>query len=222
MWWERQERGWLVCQACKWEWQDWAQLGLHPVSRPPEGTQLIGSRAGMNPCAQCSMCSALCVSIMLQQSGSDFQCLYSYKVYTCLMICISISWVLLVSEVCLCLRLTWTLKCLTWAGTSLTSSAGPPSPGWPGWTGEETNERPGTDHMTWGPMRGLEKTSPDGAQPRTHGRTDKATLWLNRPSGADSVKSCFFETVFGEFYFWGNIFFMWKRFPGVFLYFLFC
>ena len=34
-----------VCQACQWEWQELAQLGLHPVLRPQEGTQLIGSTA---------------------------------------------------------------------------------------------------------------------------------------------------------------------------------
>ena len=57
-----------------------------------------------------------------------------------------------------------------------------------------------------GPMRGLElimwpegqwealmKTAPDGSHgrtgdTRTDGRTDMATLWLNWPSGADSVK----------------------------------
>ena len=43
------EVAWLVCQACQWESQD---LGLHPVSRAQEGTQLISSTADMNPCAQ--------------------------------------------------------------------------------------------------------------------------------------------------------------------------
>ena len=42
-----------------------------------------------------------------------------------------------------------------------------------------TNERPGTDHVTWGPMRGLEKN----CTYVTNKRTDMATLWLNRPSG---------------------------------------
>ena len=45
---------WLVCQACQWELQVWAQLGLHPVLRPQEGTP------DMNPCAQCRG-DSLCV-----------------------------------------------------------------------------------------------------------------------------------------------------------------
>ena len=44
---------WLVCHPCQWEWQEWAQLGLHPICRPWEGTELIGSTADLNPCAQC-------------------------------------------------------------------------------------------------------------------------------------------------------------------------
>ena len=35
-----------------------------------------------------------------------------------------------------------------------------------------TNERPETDHVTSGPMRGLEKTAPHGTEPET----DWATL----------------------------------------------
>ena len=31
------------------------------------------------------------------------------------------------------------------------------------------NERPGTDHVISGPMRGLKKTAPDGAKPQTNG-----------------------------------------------------
>ena len=38
--------------------------------------------------------------------------------------------------------------------------------------GGGTNERPGTDHVTRGPMRGLKKTAPDGANTPT----DMATL----------------------------------------------
>ena len=33
--------------------------------------------------------------------------------------------------------------------------------------GEGTNDRPGADHVTSGPMRGLEKTAPDGADTHT-------------------------------------------------------
>ena len=32
--------------------------------------------------------------------------------------------------------------------------------------GGRTNERPGTDHVTLGQMRGLKKTAPDGAEPQ--------------------------------------------------------
>ena len=45
-----------------------------------------------------------------------------------------------------------------------------------------TNERPGTNHMTSGPMRGLTKSCSDGAKPHTHTnththtQTDMATL----------------------------------------------
>ena len=39
--------------------------------------------------------------------------------------------------------------------------------------GGKTTKRPGTDHVTSGPMRGLKKTSPDGTEPH---------------SGANSVK----------------------------------
>ena len=31
------------------------------------------------------------------------------------------------------------------------------------WEGGRTNERPGIDHVISGPMRGLKKTAPDGA-----------------------------------------------------------
>ena len=53
------------------------------------------------------------------------------------------------------------------------------------------NERPGTDHVTSGPMRGLEKLHSDTqtqAQTHTDRQTDMAILWLNWHSGADSVK----------------------------------
>ena len=50
-----------------------------------------------------------------------------------------------------------------------------------------TNERPGTDHVISGPMRGLKKTAPDGADRKINKQTDRqtnmATLWLIRPSG---------------------------------------
>ena len=52
--------------------------------------------------------------------------------------------------------------------------------------GGGTNERPGTDHVIWGPMRGLEKKMHPMAQ--TDRQTDMVTLWLNRPSAANSVK----------------------------------
>ena len=55
--------------------------------------------------------------------------------------------------------------------------------------GGGTNERSGTDHVTSGPMRGLEKTAPNGTNGNTDRHPDMATLNLNRPSGADSVKT---------------------------------
>ena len=46
---------------------------------------------------------------------------------------------------------------------------------WTVWTeggrGGRTNERPGTYHVTSGPMRGLEKTSPDSADRQTDVQT---------------------------------------------------
>ena len=60
---------------------------------------------------------------------------------------------------------------------------------WRGWKDQwgwvVGNERPGTDHVTSGPMRGLEKMHP---MAHTHRKKDMATLWLNRHSEADSVK----------------------------------
>ena len=50
--------------------------------------------------------------------------------------------------------------------------------------GRSTNERPGSDHVIWGPMRGLTKIY----MKRGH-QTDIATLWKNRPRGP------FFENV---------------------------
>ena len=38
--------------------------------------------------------------------------------------------------------------------------------------------------------KGPKKTAPDGAEPHTSPQTDMATLWLNWPSGANSVKNC--------------------------------
>ena len=49
------------------------------------------------------------------------------------------------------------------------------------------NDRPGSDHVTWGPMRGLNKKW------QKRGWTDTAALWKNLPKGqiclrADSLK----------------------------------
>ena len=44
------------------------------------------------------------------------------------------------------------------------------------------NERPGSDHVTWGQMRGLEKN-----YMKRNRQTDIATLWKNRPR-VDSLK----------------------------------
>ena len=40
----------------------------------------------------------------------------------------------------------------------------------------ETNEMPGIDHVTLGPMRGLEKNAPNGANRQTDKQTDMATI----------------------------------------------
>ena len=59
------------------------------------------------------------------------------------------------------------------------------------WAGGLTNERPGTDHVTWGPMRGLEKNCTQWRKQtdiQTDRQTDMATLWPTRPSGAELVK----------------------------------
>ena len=45
----------------------------------------------------------------------------------------------------------------------------------------------GTDHVISGPMRGAKKLHPMAKQ--TNSQTDMATLRLNWPSGADSVKT---------------------------------
>ena len=42
--------------------------------------------------------------------------------------------------------------------------------------GGKGNERPGTDLVTSGPMRGLEKNAFDGANKQTKRQTDMATL----------------------------------------------
>ena len=42
--------------------------------------------------------------------------------------------------------------------------------------GGRTNEMPGTDYGTRGPMRGLERTTPDGANTQADRHTDMATL----------------------------------------------
>ena len=43
------------------------------------------------------------------------------------------------------------------------------------WGGGRTNERPGTDHVTSGPMRGLKKTASNGANKQTSGHGDSLT-----------------------------------------------
>ena len=59
-------------------------------------------------------------------------------------------------------------------------------------SGGRTNDRPGTDHVISGPMKGLEENfirwrrQKDRQTKDTH--MDMATLWLNPPSGVDSVK----------------------------------
>ena len=40
------------------------------------------------------------------------------------------------------------------------------------------NERPGSDHVTWGPMRGLKKIAWEGDIKQTHTQTHTKTLWL--------------------------------------------
>ena len=42
--------------------------------------------------------------------------------------------------------------------------------------GGGTNARPGTDHVTSGPMRGLIKTAPDGTNRQTDRHLDMTTL----------------------------------------------
>jgi hypothetical protein len=49
-------------------------------------------------------------------------------------------------------------------------------PSFQGREGRMTNERPGTDHVTSGPMRGLKKTALDGAHRHSDRYTDMATL----------------------------------------------
>ena len=50
--------------------------------------------------------------------------------------------------------------------------------------GGRTNERPGTDHVTSGPMSGLGKNCTRWRKHTyTHTQMDMAILWLNRPSG---------------------------------------
>ena len=41
--------------------------------------------------------------------------------------------------------------------------------------GRGTNERPGSDHMISGPIRGLKKTTDDGADTQRHGIGDSIT-----------------------------------------------
>ena len=48
-----------------------------------------------------------------------------------------------------------------------------------------TNERPGTDHLILGPIRGLKKTASDDADTQTDGHCDSKT---ESDQWADSVK----------------------------------
>ena len=57
--------------------------------------------------------------------------------------------------------------------------------------GGRTNERPETDHVILGPTRNIKKIAPNGANRQTSRQLDMATLWLNRPRWADSVKITF-------------------------------
>ena len=50
------------------------------------------------------------------------------------------------------------------------------------WGARLTNKRPGYDHVTWGPMRGLKKVTCKGDK-QIDRRTDIATLWKNQPKG---------------------------------------
>ena len=53
-----------------------------------------------------------------------------------------------------------------------------------------TNERRGTDHVTWGPMRGLKKTAPDGANRHTDRQTWRLSDWIG-PVGPIQWKRSF-------------------------------
>ena len=44
------------------------------------------------------------------------------------------------------------------------------------WVGGGNKRKPGTDHVIVGPMRGLEKTAPDGAIKQTEKQTNMATI----------------------------------------------
>ena len=57
-----------------------------------------------------------------------------------------------------------------------------------------TNERPGTDQELRANERPWKNCTKWGRHPdiQTSRQTDMVTLWLNRPSGADSVKSPYF------------------------------
>ena len=55
--------------------------------------------------------------------------------------------------------------------------------------GGRINERPGTDHVISGPMRGLGKNC-TWWRKHTDRQRDMATIWPTRPSGAELVKNC--------------------------------
>ena len=54
-----------------------------------------------------------------------------------------------------------------------------------------TNEKPGTDHVTSGPMRGLKENCSRWQNTHPDIQADMVTIWLNRPTGADSMKRDF-------------------------------
>ena len=47
-----------------------------------------------------------------------------------------------------------------------------------GGEGGRTNEKPGTDHVTSGPIKGLEKTATDGTDTQTSRQTSRLTWQL--------------------------------------------
>ena len=53
------------------------------------------------------------------------------------------------------------------------------------------NQRPGSDHVTWGPMRGLEKNRMGRGHTSNRYQTDIATIRSNRPCGSIRWKSSY-------------------------------